>query len=360
MGKKSRKVKSGGGDDDKLAEPSPEFFAQLVSLREQTEERRRLGSSCNEARRHNPRVNAEAERIATEARAFKKARMNGIAHKMYTQAITLDPFNHTYFHHRSEAAFNARQWELGLWDVQLALDLCHPPEDFALDPCFAIMWTTLTRCHLELGQLEQAKQACEMGQYLIPEEVQLTQRGVNILANYHAMIVDAMGSMPSNRVNVVIKPVKDPEDELMFLYSTKSASLEGKPRDVAPLQPELLAVDLDESVPMDKILAYVNSEKLPEWSEGPDALEKAGGAFPVPETGYWVTSIPVFSKKDRTELLNRLMCDCLKTSKIVVLRVEETEEPPVVDTAAYLAAVVKNAKNCEKLYGKGRRLVDSE
>lgn len=79
----------------------------------QGDERCRLGSSFNTSR-----VNAEAESLATEARVLKKAKQHKRAHDMYTRAIELDRFNHTYFHHRAETALNWKQYELGVWDAQ--------------------------------------------------------------------------------------------------------------------------------------------------------------------------------------------------------------------------------------------------
>jgi len=86
-----------------LREPCPEFFTQIQSFMEPhvQEERRGIGSSHGTSR-----MSAEAERIATDARVLKKARQNKEAHDMYTRAIKIDPFNHGYFHHRSETAFN--------------------------------------------------------------------------------------------------------------------------------------------------------------------------------------------------------------------------------------------------------------
>lgn len=78
------------------------FFGHLKSLHAQREERRKLGSSYN-----NPnRLNAEAEGKATQARVLKRNKQFKEAHEMYTQAIELDRFNHEYFHHRAETAFN--------------------------------------------------------------------------------------------------------------------------------------------------------------------------------------------------------------------------------------------------------------
>ena len=86
-----------------LREPCSEFFTQIQLFMEPhvQEERRGIGSSHGTSR-----MSAEAERIATDARVLKKARQNKEAHDMYTRAIKIDPFNHGYFHHRSETAFN--------------------------------------------------------------------------------------------------------------------------------------------------------------------------------------------------------------------------------------------------------------
>jgi hypothetical protein len=48
----------------------------------------------------------------------------------------------------------------------------------------------------------------------------------------------------------------------------------------------------------------------------------------------------------------------LANTKIVLLKLDKADEPPTVDTKAYVAAVVKNAPNCESMYGKGQKLAD--
>jgi hypothetical protein len=193
---------------------------------------------------------------------------------------------------------------------------------------------------------------------------------LKVLTKYHSrnieeIIVEMKGSA---LVPLQTKRVRNEGNVLGFMYSTKAASLEIPRRDVAPLQPEVLAVDLDESkMPVETILDYVYKSKLPEWSQGSDALEKAeNDVFQVPGTKYWVTSIPVWSKEDRGVLQTHMMCDCKKSCKIVVLAVNEgkesfgfvKEKPPTVDTAAYLATLVGNTPRCETLYNNGQKLVE--
>ena len=66
-------------------------------------ERNRRGSTFGTSR-----INAAAEKLAAEARVYKKAKQNQQAHDLYTQAIKLDRFNHKYFHHRAETAMNGK------------------------------------------------------------------------------------------------------------------------------------------------------------------------------------------------------------------------------------------------------------
>lgn len=87
-------------------------------------------------------------------------------------------------------------------------------------------------------------------------------------------------------------------------------------------------------------------------------LEKDdGSAFQVPNTSCWVTVIPVWKKEDRKVIQSHLICDCLKNTKIVILKLEKSDEPPIVDTASYIASIVKNADKCEALYDRGTKLV---
>ena len=81
--------------------------------------------------------------------------------------------------------------------------------------------------------------------------------------------------------------------------------------------------------------------------------------FQVPgKANYWVTAIPVFGKKDTSIVQNHLMPQCMKDTKIVILKLEKSEEPPDVDTDEYVSAIVKNASLFQQMYGKGERLVD--
>ena len=70
---------------------TPQFMQQLLFLTDpaQREERRRVGTSYGTSR-----TNAEAERLAAEARVLKKAKQYQKAHDLYSQAIELDRFNH--------------------------------------------------------------------------------------------------------------------------------------------------------------------------------------------------------------------------------------------------------------------------
>ena len=80
--------------------------------------------------------------------------------------------------------------------------------------------------------------------------------------------------------------------------------------------------------------------------------------LPNSRDGYWATAIPVVSGEDRRVLLAKLMCDCLKNSKIVLLKLEKAEEPPTVNSEAFLAAVVKNAPYCKQMYNENQKLAE--
>ncbi len=236
---------------------------------------------------------------------------------------------------------------------RFGLDLCNNLEEYKADECFGLMWCTLTRCCMELRQFQKAQQFCQMGLALIDGE---NRFALDVLKNYLPFITDALESLPTDIAEIRVNPVLNVGHELMFVYTTKIASMEQ--RDDAPLQPELIAVDLDKSQPVEQIFSYVYPEKVREWTQNPNALDKGGSVFQVPDTSYFVTAIPVLSEEDRRVLQSRLMCACLANTKIVLLKLDKADEPPTVDTKAYVAAVVKNAANCESMYGKGQKLAD--
>ena len=86
------------------------------------------------------------------------------------------------------------------------------------------------------------------------------------------------------------------------------------------------------------------------------------GIYSVPDTKYWVTAISVTKSLDRSIIQTRLMCDCMPNTKIVVLKLDKSEEgPPTFDVAeaeAYVTAIVRNAHNCETMYGMGQKLAE--
>lgn len=236
---------------------------------------------------------------------------------------------------------------------RFGLDLCNNLEEYKTDECFGLMWCTLTRCCIELSMWQKAQQFCQMGLALIDGE---NRFALDVLKNYLPFITDALESPPANISQIRLNRIATVGHELMFMYTNKIASLEQ--RDDAPLQPELIAVDLDISQPVEQIFNYIRLAKLPEWTQNPNALDKGGCVFQVPDTSYFVTAIPVLSEEDRRVLQSRLMCACLTNTKIVLLKLDKADEPPTVDTKAYVAAVVKNAPNCESMYGKGQKLAD--
>ena len=161
--------------------------------------------------------------------------------------------------------------------------------------------------------------------------------------------------MPSDYAPAIMKQVRNAENQLSFMYSTKAASL--KFEDVAPNQPELLVVDVTGNMPTKEMFEIVFPDRIKAWQDT-DVLEKDDGTtFQVPDTSYWFTVIPVWKKEDRKVIRTHLMCDCLKNTKVVVLKLEKSEEPPIVDTALYIASIVKNADKCEELYNRGSKLV---
>ena len=229
---------------------------------------------------------------------------------------------------------------------RFGLDLCNNLEEYKADECFGLMWCTLTRCCMELRQYQKAKQFCQMGLALIDGE---NRFAFDVLKNYLPYITDALESPPITIAQMRMNRVANVGHELMFVYTTN---------DDAPLQPELLAVDLDKSQPVEQIFNYICLAKVREWTQNPNALNKGGCVFQVPDTSYFVTAIPVLSEEDRRVLQSRLMCACLANTKIVLLKLDKADEPPTVDTKAYVAAVGKNAPNCESMYGKGQKLAD--
>ncbi|KAL7530424.1 hypothetical protein ACHAWF_003369, partial [Thalassiosira exigua] len=337
--------------------PSPEYWAQQENG-PTASERRRVGSTFGTSR-----IDPEAERLAAEARVHKKAKRHTEAHVLYTRAIGLDPFNHEYFHHRAEVCSNARDYELGIWDCTAGLDLCFSPndeEDRSRDECFGLLWCTMTRCCLEMGQVEKAREHCGTGLSVIDESHEDMRYCAQVLRTYSSDIDEMAAGLRDGFVPIRFRIVRNPGHDLTFAYSQKSTSLETPARDANPLQPEVLMVDLEAHTnvrPSEPLMVFL-SEKVQEWTKDPDALEKTAEkkALKVPDAAYWITVIPVWSKQQRSVLLTSLMCNCLKTDKVVLVKVDETAEPPVVDTEAYLAAVVKNAPNCEKMYGKGQKL----
>ena len=356
MGKKGKKSKKvvGGNAAYGLLEPSMEYYAQLKSLQTGQDERRRLGSSAvwNDGYFGH---NDEAQQLSREAHKAKKAGDFQKAHELYTAAIELDKFNHYYFFQRAATACKGKHYELGIWDCQLGLDLCSPFDQYKFDNCFSMLWWTITMCCMDTHQWEKAKVHCELGLKLIGQSEQ-TSFAIDLLNGYKPEIKHMLKTMPTDYAPALLKPVRNVGNDLSFVYSTKAASLRSE--DIAPNQPELLVVDVLEGMPTKELGDVIFPEKIKAWQDT-DVLEKDDGtSFQVPDTSYWVTVIPVWKKEDRKVIQSRLMCDCLKNTKIVLLRLGTSEEPPVVDTAAYVAAIVKNADKCEGMYARGRKLAE--
>ena len=134
MGKKNRKNKTRSGHADNLGAPEA-IAAHYAQLHSQQGERRRAGSSANTSR-----VNPDAERFAMKARVFKKAKQSKQCIRIVYEGNWIRPLhNHYYFHHRAETCFNAKHFELGMWDAQFGLDLCQDNiERYKRDECFAL------------------------------------------------------------------------------------------------------------------------------------------------------------------------------------------------------------------------------
>lgn len=362
MGKKSKKNKTGGGGgkSNSLLNPSFEFFAQLKSLEDGTEERRRLGSSAydrdNTGVGDRTRIIDEAESLQCKAHAVKQAGNIQEAHELYTAAIELDKYNHYYFYQRAATACKGKQWELGRHDCQFGLDLCVPVEDYVYDECFSMLWWTLTLCCMETFQWEKANEYCEMGLLLIGNSDK-SAFALKELREYRTEIKHMLRNTPTDYAPAMMKSVRNGGNDLGFMYTAKAASL--RKEDIAPDQHEILVVDVLEDMPTKEMFECVWPEKIKAWQDS-DVLEKDDkSVFQVPDTNYWVTVIPVWGRGDRRSIRDHLMCDCLKNTKIVILKLEKSDEPPVVgDTAAYVSSIVKNASKCEEIYNRGRKLVE--
>jgi hypothetical protein len=220
-----------------------------------------------------------------------------------------------------------------------------------------------------MGQWENASKFCLLANDFVGH-CDATAYPTKVLDHYHKMIKDALKKIPTDIARVFVKQVKDEGDALMFMYSVKHASLEvPRRKDKAPNQPEFLAVDVDASLfqtaNCDKILNHIVGTKLKEWTNTNESVPWSGEhpdagrtVFQIPGTEYWATAIPVVSGEDRRVLLAKLMCDCLKNSKIVLLKLEKAEEPPTVNSEAFLAAVVKNAPYCKQMYNENQKLAE--
>ena len=231
------------------------------------------------------------------------------------------------------------------------LDLCNGEKYFA-DECFSLLWCTLTRASIELSQFGKAAQFCKTGLGLI-KDTKYTRFALDLLADYRVEIKKALAASPSDMALVRMERVCSPGDDLMFTYSVKA------PSPSIPAQPEILAVDLDMSMPIDKIFRFIVTDKIREWTQGLQAGALESLAFLVPETRYWVTAIPVYSKEQRIRLGRHFgvgaghCVDC----NIIVLKMEEVDKgPPAVDADAYLSDVLMHAPNCEEMYSRGQKL----
>ena len=165
MGKKGRKSKkktTGGVATTRLLEPSMEYYAQLASLKDGEDERRRLGTSAVWDNGYYGR-NGEAHKLSNEAHRVKKAGDYQKAHELYSAAIELDKFNHYYFFQRAATACKAKRYELGKYDCQMGLDLCLPVEKYKFDNCFSSLMWTLVLCHMETHQWDDANEYCQLG-----------------------------------------------------------------------------------------------------------------------------------------------------------------------------------------------------
>ena len=183
-----------------------------------------------------------------------------------------------------------------------------------------------------------------------------TALALKLLKEYDLEIKHMLRTLPTDYSPLMIKTVVNEGNELKFMYSTKAASLRFE--DAAPLQPEVLVVDLVDNMPVEEMWKFVIPDKIKAWQDS-DTLEKdEGSSFQIPNTKYWATIIPVWSKGDRRVIQRCLMCDCMKDTKIVIVKLEESDEPPTVDTAAYVASIVKNAPSCEDMYDQGKKLVE--
>lgn len=358
MGKKNKqnkKNKTGGGGISSFH--SPEIIAgHYKHLHSQKEERCRIGSSYNSSR-----TNSEANRIANQARVYKKANNLSQAYDLYTEAIHLDPYNHFYFHHRAETNLNAGRYELAMWDAQFGLDLCvKNSARWGQDECFSLLWCTLTRSCLELRQFWKAKRYCETGLMTIKEE-EYTLFALKVLCDYNTEIKYILRNLPTDYERVFIKNIENEGDSLSYRYTLKVASSETPPRDVAPNQPEFIIVDTIQSMPVKETFDHVFNKLVPGWTSDPDSLERDDGkVFQVSGNGagtYWATIIPVRDDEERCMIQRCLMLDCMENSKIVILKLVKSKKAPTVgNTAEYVASIAKNARNLEAIYSRGHKV----
>lgn len=184
------------------------------------------------------------------------------------------------------------------------------------------------------------------------EETADTRFALQVLVDYLPEIQESLAASPTDVALVRMERVRSPGDDLMFMYSVKA------PSPVITEQPEILAVDLDMLMPIDKIFCFVVSHKIPEWTKRLQAGALENLTFLVPDTNYWITAIPVCSKDKRIELSRNFGVASYKGDcNVIVLKVEEANDgPPTVDTKVYLEDVLMNAPNCEEMYSQGQKL----
>ena len=232
MGKKGKKSKkkttAGGIATTRLLEPSMEYYAQLASLKDGEDERRRLGTSAVWDNGYYGR-NDEAHKLSNEAHRVKKAGDFQKAHELYSAAIELDKFNHYYFFQRAATACKGKCYEDGIYDCQMGLDLCMPFERNKYDNCFSNLVWTLTMCFMETHQWAKANEFCQLGLKVIGQSEE-TSFALETLRKFNPEIRHMLKTMPSDYAPAFMKEVSNVGNDLMFMYSVKTASLrfEGK------------------------------------------------------------------------------------------------------------------------------------
>jgi tetratricopeptide (TPR) repeat protein len=310
--------------------PTPEDIAGHSALRSNAEERRRLGTSANDP----SRINSQAETIAQNGKQVLDAGRYPEAIKLFTQAISLDPFNHTYFYSRSLAFYRAKNFDFAIINSQFVLELIQP----GLDPFFCRAWCTMIQSMMGIQNYSKAQSYLAMALDIVDESDPYLWVLKEIQSDLQSLMSD-----PNSPV--AINVLRDPGDDYFCIYTNGLINRS---------QPELLVVDISteegDTLPS-KIVGHVLEDKMKEPL-------RLGDVFQTP-WGHWVSAFPVTSTDHCKALHSSLMCQAQEDINVVVLKLDESE-PPVYSqeqATAYIAEIVKNAPLSSNRYSQGLKLV---